>query len=911
MSKYVYEQFVTPDQQEKMTNDASGVRKTYFAAGKLDPLTPEKRLNTLYSAIRDVEGDETHPIVKALKNYMLSNGSSQEQIDDILRQGKEAYEASKEQPKTNITKEVSKAQPLEVSRIQPDAEVSVPLDLAEPFSPLGVPTKVNSPELQAPVVSKPQPGEKGFTYQRIELSHQFEGNLLTTYIKVNPSGYARDLLSEKTRDEQANILYSAQMGGDSNVIKALEKHLINEKVFSPEQIESIKRAANQAELTISREQNEITAAVESGVSPIIKNSEVRAPGELQLVPFNVDNPEKSLVLASKLEKGNKLTFDEVLSKTGVVLSSSDQVLITEAFHKVGIMDIASKRNELLSEQITLTVATVVKNNPKLQPFVTEICDAFVDKATQDATRTALNGKFDSLKLQYQQQKKTEIEEELPSPDTRPRSNDLTGRDDPRAPKVKEVEAQDSIILGSTTEKGQSKVTALSSSEVDPITEAIRKEILAEQQKLIQTQIALSDPTVKDMDPQQFRKYLTSDPGKEEAAKVFAKPEIQTALNKIEVEGYRKVHAEFSDSFKNVNWTPDQVAAAGQPKTKTSEITNEDGLVVAKIKETTHDIAPLAVTLDNGDKVNVKSYRTIDFPKELEAGKGPLHLSMAVKDQNGRNISEKEAVYFTAHYDEQGKLTEISSPIPVKFMGKGDDAVGYIERVGPDGKPKVYTLPVTQGKYKEMMKEVAKNQGMAVDLSQEVAQEAQDLALTKKKSRDPVLERDEEAVQPQKKTGRSEDLIALPETDAIPLQMVSVQGTAQDKTTAIDNMLRGVSPERIVATLKDQVAKGGSEAVGLIVEATKEGRTGDHRDVPTLTAAQFKEVYETGMNAAKVISDKRAPQNLAKHTEDSMRNIHSACNKLTKPAAVDPIDHMHAKKLHDRNFELKNLPARGR
>jgi hypothetical protein len=47
MSKYVYEQFVTPDQREKMTNDASGVRKTYFAAGKLDPLTPEKRLNTL------------------------------------------------------------------------------------------------------------------------------------------------------------------------------------------------------------------------------------------------------------------------------------------------------------------------------------------------------------------------------------------------------------------------------------------------------------------------------------------------------------------------------------------------------------------------------------------------------------------------------------------------------------------------------------------------------------------------------------------------------------------------------------------------------------------------------------------------------------------------------------------------
>jgi len=766
MSKYVYEQFVTPDQQEKMTNDASGVRKTYFAAGKLDPLTPEKRLNTLYSAIRDVEGVETHPIVKALKNYMLSNGSSQEQIDDILRQGKEAYEASKEQPKAKVEK-----------------GISVPLDLAEPFSPLGVPTKVNSPELQAPVVSKPQPGEKGFTYQRVEVSHPFEGNLLKTYIEVNPSGYARNLLSEKTREKQANIFYSAQKGGGSNVIKALEKHLINEKVFSPEQIENIKRAAILAEVTISREQNEITAALEKGVSPISRG-EASSSKTATLKKVDLEPPEELV------------------------------------------------RMDVPEAQIPIS------------------------RGEASSSKTGTLKKVD-----------------LPPPE------ELVRVDVP--------EAGDSVILRGNIGKGQSKVTALSSSEVDPITEAIRKEILAEQQKLIKAQIALSNPSVNAMDSQRFREYLTSDPGKEEAAKVFAKPEIQTALNKIEVEGYKKVHAEFSDSFKNVNWTPDQVVAAGQPKTKTSPITNEEGLVVAKIKETTHDIAPLAVTLDNGDKVNVKSYRTIDFPKELEAGKGPLHLSMAVKGQNGRNISEKEAVYFTAHYDEQGKLTEISSPIPVKFMGKGDDAVGYIERVGPDGKPKVYTLPVTQGKYKEMMKEVAKNQGMAVDLSQEVAQEAQDLALTKKKSRDPVLERDEEAVQPpQTKTGKSEDLIALPETDAIPLQMVSVQGTAQEKTTAIDNMLRGVSPERIVATLKEQVAKGGSEAVGLIVEATKGDRVGDHPDVPKLTAKQFQEAYETGMKAAKSIADAPANSKTKFMRGLKLNGVQSACSTLASVAKVD-------------------------
>ena len=83
------------------------------------------------------------------------------------------------------------------------------------------------------------------------------------------------------------------------------------------------------------------------------------------------------------------------------MSPNDQTLITEAFHKVGIIDRVPKRDKLLSEQIALTVSTVVKNNPELQPFVTEICDAFVDKAKQDATRTALNDRFGQIKSEYQ------------------------------------------------------------------------------------------------------------------------------------------------------------------------------------------------------------------------------------------------------------------------------------------------------------------------------------------------------------------------------------------------------------------------------------------------------------------------------------------------------------------------------
>ena len=69
------------------------------------------------------------------------------------------------------------------------------------------------------------------------------------------------------------------------------------------------------------------------------------------------------------------------------------------------------------------------------------------------------------------------------------------------------------------------------------------------------------------------------------------------------------------------------------------------------------------------------------------------------------------MYFSAHYNEQGKLVEVSSPQPVKFAGKGDDAIGYIEKDG-----KIYTLPVTKGKYQMMQQEVQKNQGQSINLA---------------------------------------------------------------------------------------------------------------------------------------------------------------------------------------------------
>jgi hypothetical protein len=296
-------------------------------------------------------------------------------------------------------------------------------------------------------------------------------------------------------------------------------------------------------------------------------------------------------------------------------------------------------------------------------------------------------------------------------------------------------AQDSVIFGSENEP---RLSVTVSEVVDPITQAIRDEIIKKQQLLLQAEIAkgMEEGSAKEAFQKQdltaLRAYLASEKGKEAVAQVMQNPEMQSQMHAIEQSGYKTVHSKFQDSFRNVDW-----GQLGANKIRTTNITNDAGEAVCKLKETTIDTAPTSLVLDNGTMIAVKSYRQIDFPKELETGNGPMHVSMALKDENGRNMPEKDAVYFTAHYDDSGKLTEVSSPVPVKFMGTGDDAIGYIERNG-----KVFTLPVTQGKYREMMQEVAKNHGMNVDISQslETNQElAHDRVITPEQSVEQVTQ----------------------------------------------------------------------------------------------------------------------------------------------------------------------------
>lgn len=72
----------------------------------------------------------------------------------------------------------------------------------------------------------------------------------------------------------------------------------------------------------------------------------------------------------------------------------------------------------------------------------------------------------------------------------------------------------------------------------------------------------------------------------------------------------------------------------------------------------------------------------------------MHASIALKDENGQNMPADNDVYFTTHYNEEGKLTEVRISQTIKFSSKEDNAVDYIEREG-----KIY-LTSNSRQYKE-------------------------------------------------------------------------------------------------------------------------------------------------------------------------------------------------------------------
>ncbi|MCC8369375.1 MAG: Sca4 family spreading effector, partial [Rickettsia endosymbiont of Oxypoda opaca] len=310
------------------------------------------------------------------------------------------------------------------------------------------------------------------------------------------------------------------------------------------------------------------------------------------------------------------------------------------------------------------------------------------------------------------------------------------------------EAGDSIFQSqksqtiSTPELNALSASVSSEEAVDPITKAIREEILQKQRDILREYLAdsknlenlkLEEQAHKILieqikDDEKFREFLKNLKDDEEKRKLvnaaLNNPATKEKFEAVEIAGYKKVHTDFKDSFKTIAWDGDKGEDANKNTTQSQKITNDVDGEICTLTETTHKTNPISVTKSDGTEVKVNSYRTIDFPVKLNGASGNMHLSIVALDENGNRPPIDKAVYFTAHYEEgpNGKplLKEVSSPMPIKFIGEGKDAIGYVEHGG-----KIYTMPVTRGKYEEMMQEVALNKGQGVNLSQTVQEIAND------------------------------------------------------------------------------------------------------------------------------------------------------------------------------------------
>ncbi|CAF2063300.1 unnamed protein product [Rotaria magnacalcarata] len=169
---------------------------------------------------------------------------------------------------------------------------------------------------------------------------------------------------------------------------------------------------------------------------------------------------------------------------------------------------------------------------------------------------------------------------------------------------------------------------------------------------------------------------------------------------IEHEKYKEIHSKYPHS--DIEW---------QGKNQVS--INKDGVELCKLNSKPVTPPPAGYELD-GQKI--ANYRSLELP--LKAESGPMHMSLAAKDLQGNNISGKNAVYLTAHYDKQGKLVEMTAPIPVYYTDEGRESPVCIKRDG-----KTYTLPVNRGQYEDMLKQIEVNKGLQAELGVEKSKSA--------------------------------------------------------------------------------------------------------------------------------------------------------------------------------------------
>ncbi|MDD9334469.1 MAG: Sca4 family protein [Rickettsiaceae bacterium] len=259
----------------------------------------------------------------------------------------------------------------------------------------------------------------------------------------------------------------------------------------------------------------------------------------------------------------------------------------------------------------------------------------------------------------------------------------------------------------------------STSKVDSITLAFRQEFIAKQQALLQHVLAEANiKTDKGVaiaglatNSQEFKEFVENNNGL--IQKAWAAPSVKANIAQAmndEVQSYAKVLQ--ANHFKPLTWNEQEtVTNTSSTRSRAIKVKDEE---LFKLIETNIKTSKKVMLEDGVTEREISNYRNINLPLTIKPSSTAVHLSFPVQNEKGENIASSKALYFTAHYNEQGKLVEITNPLSLKFAGDDKDAIGYIQRGN-----NIYTIPVTKGQYEAMVQEVAKNKECNINMSQAI------------------------------------------------------------------------------------------------------------------------------------------------------------------------------------------------
>ncbi|WP_342272492.1 Sca4 family protein [Candidatus Tisiphia endosymbiont of Parasteatoda lunata] len=259
----------------------------------------------------------------------------------------------------------------------------------------------------------------------------------------------------------------------------------------------------------------------------------------------------------------------------------------------------------------------------------------------------------------------------------------------------------------------------STSKVDSITLAFRQEIIAKQQALLQHVLAEANiKTDKGVaiaglatNSQEFKEFIENNNGL--IQKAWAAPSVKANIAQAmndEVQSYAKVLQ--ANHFKSLTWNEQEtVTNTTSTRSRVIKVKDEE---LFKLIETNIKTYKKVILEDGVTEREISNYRNINLPLTIKPSSTAVHLSFPVQNEKGENIASSKALYFTVHYNKQGKLVEITNPLSLKFAGDDKDAIGYIQRGN-----NIYTIPVTKGQYEAMVQEVAKNKECNINMSQAI------------------------------------------------------------------------------------------------------------------------------------------------------------------------------------------------